>query len=150
MWDNNYLIYFVLVCFAFWLVEKFLLARKKKTDPEFKAQTGREGKETDTTDLEHMLEGAELVVFIRNEKLFLTTRGQWLFIQQLKDRLNYSTYTPWEARNYILNRNHKKDRDNHADKNAELLKKYNLKGDKNELHFPYVDQKIRGKMTIKT
>ncbi len=136
--------------FCFLACREVFNGEKKKTDPELKAQTGREGKETNTIDLEHMLEGAELVVFIRNEKLFLTTRGQWLFIQQLKDRLNYSTYTPWEARNYILNRNHKKDRDNHADKNSELLKKYNLKGDKNELHFPYVDQKIRGKMMINT
>ena len=32
---------------------------------------------------------------------------------------------------------------------AEVLKKYNLKGDKNDLHLPYVDRMFRGKMMIK-
>jgi len=150
MWDIKYLIYFGLICVAFWLVEKFLMAKRKNTHATFKKQAGREDKEPESTDLEHMLEGAELVAFIRNEKLFLTTSGQWLFIQQLKDRLNYSTYTPWEARNFILKHIHKKEGYNHADKKAEMLKIYDLKGDKKDLHFPYVDKKIRGKMMIKT
>jgi len=150
MWDMKYLIIFGLTCVAFWLVEKFLMAKRNNEGTGLKKKAGREVKEPDSTNLEPMLEGAELVAFIRNEKLFLTTRGQWLFIQQLKDRLNYSTYTPWEARKYILNSVHKKGQNNLADKKAEVLKKYNLNGDKKDLHFPFVDQKIQGKMMIKT
>lgn len=149
MWDAKYLIWFGLICVAFWIVEKFILSRRTNSETKSNEGTGNEVKKSKPVDLEQMLEGAELAAFIRNEKLFLTTDGQWLFIQRLKDRLNYSTFTPWEARNYILDCMQKKERDTYVDKKAEVLKKYNLKGDKNDLHLPYVDRMFRGKMMIK-
>ena len=150
MWDSKYLIWFGLVCVAIWAVEKLILSKKNQSDTESKKEAEREVDQSDPIDLEEMLEGSELVAFIRNEKLFLTPSGQWLFIQRLKDRLNYSTFTPWEARNYILVCIQKKDVNNYANKKAEILKKYNLKGDKEDLHFPYAKQMKRGKMMLKS
>ena len=150
MWDSKYLIWFGIICVAIWAVEKFILSKKSQTDDESKKRTVQDADQSDPLDLENMLEGSELVAFIRNEKLFLTTGGHWLFIQRLKDRLNYSTFTPWEARNYILKSIQKKDMQSYAEKKAEVLKKYKLKGDKKELHFPYVKQVKKGKLMIKT
>ena len=144
------MIWFGIVCVAIWAVEKFILSKKSQADDESKKRADQDVDLSDPLDLEKMLEGSELVAFIRNEKLFLTTQGQWLFIQRLKDRLNYSTFTPWEARNYILKCIQKKDMQSYAEKKAEILKKYKLKGDKEELHFPYVKKVKRGKMILKT
>ncbi len=123
-----------------WLATRVQIARRKNLDPK--------PPEPQPVDLESLLVGAELVAYVRNEKLFLTTGGQWLFIQQLKDRLNYSTLTPWKARNYILTHVRKENLDDYHERKMEILSKYNLKGDKKNLHYPHVEQMIRGRMMI--
>ena len=124
-----------------WITTRIVISRRKAS--------GSEPPKPNSIDLGGMLEGAELVAYIRNEKLFLTVNGQWLFIQQLKDRLNYSTLTPWKARNYILTLMRKKDPDKYFLQKTEILKKYNLKGDKTALHYPFVEKMIRGSMMIR-
>ena len=50
--------------------------------------------------------------------------------------------TPWEARNFIMQCLHYKNPETYYSRKTEMLKKYNLEGDKQALHFPYMDQKM--------
>lgn len=137
--------YIIFVCialiFIMWLVTRILITKRKNQKPKVP--------EPGTIHLESLLEGAEFVACVRNESLFLTTGGQWLQVQRLEDRLNYSTLTPWKARNFILSHMIKKDRANYNEKKTEILKKYNLKGGKKILHDPHVEQVIQGEVLIK-
>jgi hypothetical protein len=124
-----------------WFVTRILITKRKNQKPK--------APEPGTINIESMLEGAEFVACVRNESLFLTTEGKWLFVERLEDRLNYSTLTPWKARNFILTHMIKKDRDNYNEKKTEILMKYNLKGGKKKLHDPHVEHVIQGKVMIK-
>ena len=136
--------YILLGCFALILIvfttTKVLRPKRKLYNPI--------AQEFGSIDIENLLEGAELVAHTRDEKLFLSTTGQWLIIHQQNNRLDYLSLTPWKAKKYILDHMRKINPDNYYVDRDEILKTYNLTGDKNNLHLPYANQMKQGKMII--